>query len=255
MERLIGIVGGVGPYAGWDLARKVSEQTLASADQDHLPVAVLSLPRRIADRTEYLLGQTPDNPAGAITEVILRLEGLGATVVGIPCNTAHSPRIFDEIHSRLRAAGSAVRVPHMIAEVAGFVRENLPNVRRLGVLSTTGTLRAEVYPQVLAAHGLEVVAPDEQVQAELVHPAIYDRHFGIKARCNPVTETARERLIQAIEHLRARGAEAVVLGCTELPLAITENRLGPTTLIDPNLVLARALIREFDATKLKPLAL
>ena len=218
-------------------------------------MALLSLPGQIADRTEYLLGQSTENPAGPIAEVVLRLEGLGADVVGIPCNTAHSPRIFDEIRHRLANAGSAVKLPHMIKEVARFVRENLPAVRRVGVLSTTGTLRTELYPRLLGACGLEVIAPDERVQAELVHPAIYDRHTGIKAHPTPVTETARQRLIDAVEHLRARGAEAVILGCTELPLALSENRLGPTVLIDPNLILARALIREFDAGKLKPLEL
>ena len=52
---IIGIVGGVGPYAGLDLTEKIFGQTIASSDQEHLPVALLSLPERIEDRTRYLV--------------------------------------------------------------------------------------------------------------------------------------------------------------------------------------------------------
>ncbi len=100
---MIGIVGGVGPYAGLDLMKKVFDNTLAQIDQDHLDVVMLSLSGSIADRTEYLEGKVDVNPGLAIAGVLKRLEEAGATVAGIPCNTAHAPGIFSFIEKELQA--------------------------------------------------------------------------------------------------------------------------------------------------------
>ena len=67
---MIGIVGGVGPYAGLDLTRKIFDQTKAVSDQDYLSVVLLSMPQQIEDRTSFLLGQTSINPANAIFKII-----------------------------------------------------------------------------------------------------------------------------------------------------------------------------------------
>lgn len=248
----IGIVGGVGPYAGLDLTRKVFDQTLAGSDQEHLPVILVSRPGQIADRTEYLLGRVDTNPAFAIARIIGTLERAGATVIGIPCNTAHAPAIFDRIISELERAGSAVRVLHMIREVAIFLRETHPGIRRVGVLSTMGTYKTAIYTDALAAEDFDVVLPPEDRQ-RWVNEVIYNPDFGIKAQSNPVSEEARRRLLQATAELTDAGAQAVVLGCTEMPLAVSEHSVGGTVIIDPTLVLARALIRETAPQKLKPL--
>ncbi len=248
---LIGIVGGVGPYAGLDLAAKVFDQTCARRDQEHLPVALLSLPHTIADRTAYLLGEAVENPAFALAEVVRGLETLGATVVGIPCNTAHAPRIFDVLLAELARTGSRARVLHMIHETARFLAETEPGVKQVGVLSTTGTARAGIYPAVLDSLGIRVLAPADDVQAR-VQAAIYDESYGIKAQSSPVMERARAELLTAAGHLAAQGAEAIILGCTEIPLALPERMLHSLPTVDPALVLARALIRETYSGKLKP---
>ncbi len=270
---MIGIVGGVGPQAGLDLARKVIDQTLAAADQQHLPLALLSLPGQIPDRTEFLLGRSLDNPGEAISRVILALEGLGAEVIGIPCNTAHAPAIFEVIRDRLaEAAGrpstdgprGRVQILHMIEEVARFLAEQFPHVRRVGVLATTGTVRSGVYPSILGGRGFQVLSPDEAGQ-QAVHDAIYNAEYGIKAQADPVTGKATQALFEAIEYLRQQGAEAIVLGCSEIPLAVSTAHIGlapsdgssplgdlKTPIIDANLVLARALVREAAPEKLRP---
>ncbi len=248
---LIGIAGGVGPYAGLDLAAKVFDQTAARRDQEHLPVALLSLPHTIADRTAYLLGEAAENPAYALAAVIRKLETLGVTVAGIPCNTAHAPRIFDVLLAELARVGSRVRVLHMIRETARFLAETRPGLQRVGVLSTTGTARAAVYPAVLQTLGITALAPADDVQAR-VQAAIYDEEYGIKAQSSPVTERARAELLLAAGHLASQGAEAIILGCTEIPLAIPEHTLHGVPAVDPTLVLARALIRETYPEKLRP---
>ena len=249
-EQMIGIVGGVGPYAGLDLAEKIFDQTLASTDQEHLPIALLSVPGEIEDRSQFILGKTDTNPAHALVNVVLRLEQLGASVVGIPCNTAHAPQIFDVITGGLEEAGSKVRLLHMIEEVSGFIRRRYPRIETVGALSTTGTHAAGVYPPFLEREGLSVLQPDKKLQNE-IHAAIYDPEYGIKARSNPVSEKARDKLLNGILFLQREGAQAIILGCSEIPLAIDDKMVGETLIIDPTLVLARALIKSVEPEKLR----
>jgi aspartate racemase len=241
----------MGPYAGLDLVKKIFDQTAASTDQEHLDVVLLSTPS-IPDRTAFLLDGTGGNPAPHIVAAIRALEGVGASVAGIPCNTAHAPAIFDIVLKDLRTAGSRIKLLSLIAETMAFVCQKLPGIKRLGVLSTTGTLQTRVYSAPLSAAGFLVIEPDDEVQNTLVQPAIYDRQYGIKARSNPVSGKAREAVQAAIRHLAGRGAEAIVLGCTELPLAVEGPSVLGLPVIDPAIALARALIREVHPEKLRP---
>jgi aspartate racemase len=243
-DNIIGVIGGMGPYAGVDLVRKIFDLTDASRDQDHLPVALLSFPGWIRDRSAYLFEQTGENPADTIFEIALRLERLGAVVAGIPCNTAHAPPIFDVLEQKLTDAGSKLRVIHMIRETAAYIKDAMKGFDRIGVLSTLAVYRLKLYREALAREGLEPIIPDENVQENIVNRTIFDPAFGIKAQANPVSLIARQSILSAITHLREKGAQAVILGCTELPLAIPEDEIEATIIVDPTRVLARALIRE-----------
>lgn len=244
----IGVVAGVGPYAGLDLLRKIAEQTRSATDQEHLAVFSISDPGPIPDRTSFLLGEVDVNPAVAIAEQLRMLHQMGATVAGIPCNTAHASSIFDLIRQRLP---DDLRLLHMIEETASWIRRHHPYLRKIGILATSGTIKAGIYASCLSSAGLQTVLPDRPVQDQYVQPAIYNRVYGIKATGGGSTE-AREALLFSIEHLRRNGAEAIILGCTEIPLAIPEASLSGTPTVDPTLVLARALIRAIDPQKLKP---
>ncbi|MBP6473543.1 MAG: aspartate/glutamate racemase family protein [Chloroflexi bacterium] len=242
-DKPIGIVAGVGPFAGLDLLGKILAETPAAKDQDHLPIYSLSQPDEILDRTEYLLGFVAKNPAYALARQLQKLAVMGAQVAGIPCNTAHAPPIFDVIVAELQAANCPIHLLHMIREVGWYLQQNHPDIRTVGVLSTTGTYRAAVYPQVLGEVGFRVVAPDEAMQVEQIHPAIYDPVYGVKATGAP-TERAQAQLAAGAWALQEMGAEAIILGCTEMPLAIQTRQLYGLPVIDPTRILARALIRE-----------
>jgi aspartate racemase len=248
---LIGIVGGVGPYAALDLAKKICDETVASCDQDHLPMALLSFPHLIPDRTAFLLGETGVNPALAILEVIGELERLGCGVVGVPCNTAHAPAIWDVIADGVAKRGGGVKLINMVEETAVFVRQMWPGVTRVGVLSTVGTQRSRVYPSVLARHGLEAVTLGDEEHRVLVHDAVYDPEFGVKAHASPVSERARRNVLAAVGKAATAGAELVVLGCTELPLAVPEPVVGRTPVVDATRVLARAMVRSVAPERLR----
>ncbi len=247
-EKIIGIVGGVGPYAGIDLQTKIAEQTVANKDQDHLTVFSVSQPSQILDRTEYLLGQVTTNPAVAMAEQLILLSQMGAQVAGIPCNTAHAPLIFGEIKAVLEDRICAIQLLHMIEETAVFIQTHHPQVKTIGILSTTGTYRTRIYPQILEPMGFTAVVPDPLMQEAVIHPAIYDLEYGIKSG---KIEVAREHLLQGVAVLQEQGAELIILGCTEIPLAFPETKIGSTILIDPTKILARALICAANPDKLR----
>lgn len=249
-ENIIGVIGGMGPYAGLDLVRKIFDLTDAHKDQDHLPVALLSFPGRIRDRSDFLFAMEGENPADALFEIALRLERTGAVVVGMPCNTAHAPSIFDELKRKLSEANSNLRVINMIAETASYIREATEGIERIGVLSTLAVFRLELYSDALADAGFQPIIPDENVQENIINRAIFDSTFGIKAQANPVSMIARQSLLSAVAHLREKGAQAIILGCTELPIALPEKEIDSTIIIDPTRVLARALIRETNPDRI-----
>jgi aspartate racemase len=241
MARMIGIVGGVGTFAGIDLYRKIYHHSGARTDQEHPPLALLSIPQKVADRTMFLQGEVEDNPGIAIAEIIHSLASIGAEVIGIPCNTAHAPVIFHEIEKRIPGN---VQLLHLIEEVGRFLSTHHPAVRKAGILGTNGTYRARMYTDVLSSYRVEAVYPEEDMQEGLVHPAIVDQEYGIKAFSDPVTERARQDLLEAARYLIQQGSEAVILGCSEIPLAIHESSIGSCVVIDSVSVLAKALIRQ-----------
>jgi aspartate racemase len=252
-EKIIGIVGGVGPYAGIDLAKKIFDQTQATIDQDHLPVIIVSFPAEVGDRTAFLSGQTTINPAYGIAKIIKNLYQGGADIIGIACNTAHVPPIFNVITDEIKRENLDIRLIHIIDEVVKFIRDNSPKINDVGILGTMGTYKSDIYQTVFKRENIRAILPDEKHE-RILHDAIYSPIIGIKAQSNPVSEATKSKLMEAINHLKKKGAEAVVLGCTELPLAITEQTINGTIVIDPTVILARALIREVSPNKLKPFA-
>jgi aspartate racemase len=249
--QVIGIVGGMGPQAGEALLGKIIRYTHASTDQEHLPVALLSFPGQIVDRTAFLWGETTENPALSISRIILKLEDAGAKIIGIPCNTSHSPVIFNMILEELDRAGSRVRVLHMPLETCNSMKAM--SVRRIGVMTTNGTYRTGLYRDLLRSLGYEVVLPGPGFQTEVIHRIIYDPYTGIKANTDRVTREARSLLGKAIAFFKEQKANALILGCTELSLAIQEEVIGDMLIIDSLDALAKALIRESLAGSVKVL--
>ncbi len=250
---MIGVVGGIGPYSGINLLQKIFDNTIANIDQDHLDVVLLSMSSKIKDRTEYLLGKVKENPAFAIAEVIFSLEKLGVTVCGVACNTAHAEEIFNVIQFELKRYGSTIKVLNIIDETVSYISSNYPDITKVGVLSTTGTYKFGVYNKALGSKGFKVLVPTNDMQEKIIHPAIYNLDYGIKAQSNPVKSRAREDLVKGVSFLKDQGAQAVILGCTEISLALTEPIINDLITIDPTNVLARALIKNFKPEKLRPI--
>lgn len=231
--KTIGILGGMGPEATVDLFAKIVRATPARVDQDHVRVVIDSNPK-IPDRTAYLRGQGPD-PVPAMVAGIHNLVRIGADLILIPCNTAHV------YYDRLQAA-SPVPILHIMREVARVLAagrdEGAPVPRRVGLLATELTVESGLYHRSLAEVGIEVIVPEPDVQ-ELVTKSIFGPE-GIKAGCYA---PSRSRLLAAGHHLVERGAQALIAGCTELPIVLRPGDF-PVPLIDPAEILARAALRE-----------
>src|SRR5829696_150404 len=237
---VIGVVGGMGPLAGVRLVEHITRMTSAKRDQDHLDLVLVSMPGRISDRTEFLLGRNMENPAAAVAECVRLLARAGATYVGMACNSVHAAPIWDAITDNLARSGCEAKLLHLIEETGVEVAARMPSASKVGVLGTTGTVRSDLYGPVLRAAGLEVLYLDDRRQGE-VHAAIYNETDGVKAVAQ-VSDRVRNVVAQAACELIDNGARCVVLGCTELAEALPVENLSGASVIDPSLVMARRLI-------------
>ena len=137
-KNIIGIVGGMGPSTGIDLFQKIINLTNATNDYEHLPVSLISEPNLISDRTKFLMGEIKINPAIAISKLINKLYFQQATIIGMPCNTAHSPKIFNEILKRIP---NNIQLINMIDSVCKFIKEKYPLYKNIGILLTDHNVR------------------------------------------------------------------------------------------------------------------
>lgn len=232
MERYkkLGIIGGLGPAATAHLMGRITALTDAVSDQEHLDVTVLSRPQT-PDRTAYLLGKSAEDFAPVMCDAIRDLVSLGCEVLCIPCVTSHAS--FDDLaHAAVPAA--LLNFPDEIA------RDLLARgCRRIGILATTGTVTTGFLQRTLEGRGLEARVPDAARQ-ELVESLIYD---DVKAGRAP----DMGKFERACDQLVGEGCDAVILGCTELPLAQPPAEYRGMYVADSLEILAKAAIRACGA--------
>ncbi|MCA9394222.1 MAG: aspartate/glutamate racemase family protein [Candidatus Omnitrophica bacterium] len=250
-EKIIGIVGGMGPYTGLDLAAKVLDQTNARGAAEQPSLVVMACPSWINDRTDYLVHRQGENPAVGILDVIERLYGAGARVIGIPCNTAHAEEILAPVADGCAKRFANMTLVDMLQETGAFMKEFHPDISSAGLLCTLGSYKTNAYGAVLQDFGITVINPEGMQQQE-VHQLIYDPGFGIKANPNRLVHITRTRIERVAIELKNAGAQSIILGCTEIPLVIKEHYLAGLPVIDPTLSLARGLLRKAAPGKLRP---
>jgi aspartate racemase len=241
-NKTIGIVGGMGPEAGNMLFYNILKHTPAASDQEHLPVILMSFPGEIEDRTAFCEGRVTVNPAFRIAAIILQLEKAGAEVAGIACNSSHIPAIYDVIQDELAKAQSSIQLLHLPGETVRYLKHNYPQVRKVGLMTTNGTYRSRLYYDLLVADDFEVIMPDPVFQDTVIHNIIYNDLFGIKANAALVTPDAALLAEKALQFFQQQGAEAVILGCTELSFIQKMTTPPGMILIDSGEALAKALI-------------
>jgi aspartate racemase len=249
-EKIIGIIGGIGPYAGLDLVQKIYNNTLAENDNEHLPVILHSVPQLITDRTDYITGKNKENPSTGIIQAIKNLINAGANTLAIACNAAHSPSIFNPVREWIENK-PGIELVSLVDSALEFVMQFDPPIKKVGLLAVYGTYKSRVYEDLFLKNGVDVIETDEKMQ-RYIHNIIWDPAYGIKSNSHPVTDKARQELLIVTGNLIGQGADAIILACTEIPLAITERRISDVLIIDANEILARKLIRCCNPDKLSP---
>lgn len=222
-ERVIGILGGMGPLATADLFRRIVEKTPAKRDQDHPRIIIYNNPK-IPDRTAFILGNGED-PRPELIASARKLEEWGADFIIMPCNTAH---FFAETIQK------AIKVPlvSMIEETAKVVKEM--GLRKVGLLATDGTIKGLVYHRALLKYGVGIAVPNK-VDQERVMRAIY---AGVKAGN---LELGRKLLLKVARRLEKR-SDGIIAGCTEVSVALRPEDLS-VPLIDPMDVIAEKAVK------------
>ncbi len=204
----LGVIGGLGPMATAYYLELVIRMTDVKRDQDHPEIIVMNVPS-IPDRTAYILGKSEASPLASMVELGQQMKMLGATVVATPCVTAHY------FHEDLQS-GIGLPVIHVIRSTAELLKG--AGVHRVGLMATDGTVQSGIFQRQIEAQGMELILPSLEGQRGVM-TLIYDQ---IKAGLQPdMTLFCAVR-----DELFAKGAEVIVLGCTELSLLKKAQNLG-----------------------------
>ena len=228
MKKTIGILGGMGPEATAYFFSLIIKHTAAAKDQDHVPVLIYNLPQ-IPERTTAILGRGP-SPVPLLREGVQTLARAGAGFIVIPCITAHA--FLPDIRR-----ASPVPVLSLLDETLASVRKMNPGLKRAGLLASTGTVRSGLFAKTFAKAGVEIITPSEKEQSRLMQAII--GKGGVKAG---FTEGRPGKLVLDIALLLIkRGSEAIIAGCTEIPLVLGEEDIR-VPFIEPMRIAARAAI-------------
>lgn len=203
--RTIGVLGGMGPEAAIDFQQKILEETPARRDQDHIPVVVWNNPR-IPDRQKAIQGTGPD-PLPILKEGVALLNRAGVSVIAIPCNTAH--HWYDAL-----AQASAVPILHIADETIHYLDSHVPVDQTIGVLASRAALTSGLYQTRLTARGRSFLASSQEDLDDLIMPGVYAIKQGDANRGGAL-------LHQAADRLADRGAQSLLLACTEIPVGLS----------------------------------
>lgn len=265
-NKTVGILGGMGPEATVDLTRWIVKLTYHDketyTDSEHIPVLVHNNPN-VPSRVKAIL-ENANSPAPTLIKMAKDLESIGANFLVMPCNTA--TYFVKDIQKRVK-----IPIVNMIRETANYIFKEYPNIKKVGLLATEATIRTNLYQKILLERKVEtiykgnhskmihnlipqilkrykasqtvpqtdffVLSPNLQVLKNKVTKAIFGKH-GIKAGYK--SEPSR-LLASAANQLARKGAEVVIMGCTEIPLVLKQKHVR-VELINPTKILAQTAI-------------
>lgn len=216
----LGVIGGMGPLATARYMELVVRMTDAQKDQDHLEMIVMNIPT-IPDRTASLLGQSQSEPLNVLITNGNQLKKLGAEILSLPCITAQCYR---------QTLEQQVGIP-VLDPIQGTVHQlRSVGIEKVGLLATTGTINRGVVNAQLHSAQIQTLLPAPQQQESLMSIIYQQIKAGLPANVTLLNHLCRE--------LRAQGAQAILLGCTELSL-IKEQLEYQGDILDMLEVLAR----------------
>ena len=222
---MLGILGGMGPQATLYFYQKIIDLCPAKSDQEHIPTLIMS-DTSIPDRTTAIISKKTNEIKNTLVKNAIKLEKAGATVVVMPCNTAHY--WADSIQNVLN-----VPFINMIELVASHIKQK-DSGGKIGLFSTIGTAKSEIYQTTFRSHELTVLSPPVITKKKISH-IIEDIKSG--ESIHPLSK----RIEFEIERWQQEDdIKSFILGCTELPLLFP--KFVPEHVIDPMEILARHVV-------------
>ena len=227
-EKAIGILGGMGPAATLDCFAKIIKNTPAQTDQEHLHILIDSNPK-VPDRNAAIAGKG-ESPVPILVAGCLSLERSGADFIIIPCVLAHF--FLEEVLEQIN-----IPILSIFDTVSEIITNEYSGIKAVGLMGTIGTISGGLFQKRLAADGIKTIVPDENHQSKIM-AAIYDIKNSQPPRSK---EEVTSDLVAAAESLISKGARGIIAGCTEIPLALSQNHLS-VPYFDALTILARAAI-------------
>lgn len=224
----LGVLGGMGPLATVDFLGKLIALTPAKDDEDHIPVVVSSEPH-IPPRGLAFQDKSAPSPLPGLLARRDFLAGAGVGAIAMPCNTAHY--WYDDM-----VEGLDIPFLHIVDAVIGALKSGGHDDAKIALIGTKATVEGRLYEDPLNEHGFHCLVADGAITADLVVPGIaLVKEYRIKE--------AKPLLREAVERLLDGGAEAVVLGCTELPVGLDmADPWVAERCVDPTTALAQACV-------------
>ncbi len=206
-RKILGVIGGMGPQATCLFYQQVINRTVATCDQDHIPMIILNH-STIPDRTQAILSGTGDIVYSLLLTDAKSLESNGASAIAIPCNTSHyfADRLQNEI---------GIPLINMIRETVHAMTSR--GMKKIGILATDGTIRSGLYQAECSRLGVEAIVPSDGIQAIVMHIIYNEIKRGLPGSRSLFAKIDRE--------LRQKGCDGAILACTELSCFAAEHDL------------------------------
>jgi len=231
---MIGILGGMGTQAGLDFCNKLAKLSKGKIDQDY-PLFILYNKSNIPGRPENI--KKYNKVLKSLYAGCLMLKKSNCKFIVIPCNTAHY--WYDDLQKKIKT--SIISMPK---EVFLFTKKNCKKNSKIGILATEGTLKTGVYNKYFSKK-FDLISPKNSLQKSSVNKAIkYVKMGKIKE--------AEKTIKPAINYLIKMKCKKIILGCTELPIAIFAFKSFKKIkfskiFLDPNLILANASMKKYES--------
>lgn len=223
MPKTVGVLGGLGPAATVDFMARIIANTRANSDQEHLRMLIDHNPG-VPNRHDAIAGRSP-SVAPQLVDMAVGLERAGADFLVMVCNTAHA------YTADIRAA---VRIP-FVSIVDVTVEALAPTcASKVGVMAAAGCLQAGLYQQALARSGYEpVIWQDDELDRFMA--AIYRIKAGHRGLA------LQQTMLELAQRLVSRGAEALIAGCTEIPLILEAGQAPVPMLASTDTLVSRTI--------------
>jgi aspartate racemase len=210
-EKVMGVIGGMGPLATDLFYNMVIGKTDAKCDQDHMDMIILSH-ASMPDRTAAIISGDKEQVYNKLLKDAQFLENSGACCIAVPCNTSHV--FLEDVQKEIN-----IPIVHMIKEAVLDVKEKYKDIKdiKAGIMATDGTIETGMYQKFCLKNGVEPVIPSEENQKKVMK-IIYE---GVKKN-EPVDP---DDFKSVIDEFKEKGCDCVIMACTELSVYKIQQKL------------------------------